>query len=123
MVFHWSLSDNKSPQVPKTLLSILADLNNAIVMMVSPHPLISKSSSPFINRLVTVPRAQITIGITVTFIFHSFFQFSSKVEVFMLLFTFFQFYSVVSRDSIVHNFASSLFLLIIIRSGRLAEIK
>ena len=43
------------------------------------------------------------------------------------LFTFFQFYSVVSRDSKVHNFADFLFffflLLIIIRSGLLAEIK
>ena len=36
--------------------------------------LISKSSSPFINPLVTVPRAPITIGIIVTFIFHSFFN-------------------------------------------------
>ena len=28
MVFHWSLSDSKSPQVSRTLLSILAVLNN-----------------------------------------------------------------------------------------------
>ena len=26
MVFHWSLSENKSPHVSRTLLSILADL-------------------------------------------------------------------------------------------------
>ena len=39
----------------------------------------------------------------------SFFQFPSKVEVLILLFNFFQFYSVVSRDSKVDNFASSLF--------------
>ena len=31
MVFHWSLSDSKSPQISRTLLSILADLNNAVV--------------------------------------------------------------------------------------------
>ena len=31
MVFHWSLSDSKFPQVSRTLLSILADLNNAVV--------------------------------------------------------------------------------------------
>ena len=30
MVFHWSLSDSKSPQVSRTLLSILTDLNNDI---------------------------------------------------------------------------------------------
>ena len=45
-VFHWSLSDSKSPQVSKTLLSILADLNNIIIWMVSSHLLISKSSNP-----------------------------------------------------------------------------
>ena len=28
---YWSLSDSKSPQVSRTLLSILADPNNAIV--------------------------------------------------------------------------------------------
>ena len=51
-----------------------------------------------------------------------FLQFSGKVNLFIFLFTFFQFYSMVSRNSKVHNFASSLFLLlIIIRSGRLAE--
>ena len=121
MVFHWSLSDRKSPQVSRTLLSILADLSNAVVWIVFIHPVISMSSSYFINPLVTVPRAPIPIGINVTFMFRSlfFFQFPSKVEVFIPLFTFFQFYSVDSRDSKVHNFASSLFLL----SGHLAEIR
>ena len=38
MVFHWSLSDSKSPQVSRTLLSILAVLNNAVVWMVSTRP-------------------------------------------------------------------------------------
>ena len=36
--------------------------------MVSIHPLISNSFRPFIDPLVTVPSAPITIGITVTFI-------------------------------------------------------
>ena len=110
MVFHWSLSDSKSPQVSRTLLGILAVLNNVVVWMVSTSPSTSKSSSPFCNPLVTVPNAPITIGIIVTCMFHSFFQFSSKVEVLILLFTFFQFYSVVSRDSKVDYFASSLFV-------------
>ena len=30
MTFHWSLSDNKSPQVHGTLLSILVYLNNGL---------------------------------------------------------------------------------------------
>ena len=72
MVFHWSLSDSKSPQVSRCLLSILADLNNAVVWTVSTRLVISKSSSPCINLLVTVPRAPITIGIIVTFMFHRF---------------------------------------------------
>ena len=65
MVFHWSLSDSKSPQVSRTLLSILAVLNNAVVWMVSTRPPISKSSSPFSNPLVTVANAPITIGIII----------------------------------------------------------
>ena len=87
MVFHWSLSDGKS-QVSRTLLSILADLNNAVVWMVSTHSLISKSSSPCTNPLVTVPSAPITIGITLTFIFHSFFNSLAKFR-FLSLFAFF----------------------------------
>ena len=43
--------------------------------------------------------------------FHSFFQFPSKVKILILLFTFFQFYSVVSRDSKVDNFANVLFFV------------
>ena len=123
MVFHWSLSDSKSPQVSTTLLSILAVLNNAVVWMVSSQPPTSKSSSPFSNPLVTVLKAPITIGIIVTCMFHSFSN--SQVEVLILLFTFFQFYSVVSRNSKVDNFANSLFffLLIIIKSGLLAKIR
>ena len=74
IVFHWSLSDSKSPQVSRTLLSILAIHNNAVVWMVSSHSPTSKSSSPFSNPLVTVPKASITIGIIVTFMFHSFFN-------------------------------------------------
>ena len=72
MVFHWSLSDSKSPQVSRTRLSILADVNNAVVCIVSTRPLLSKSSSPCINPSVTVPSAPITVSITVTFMFYSF---------------------------------------------------
>ena len=35
IVFQWSLSDSKSPQVSRTFLSILAVLNNVVVWMVS----------------------------------------------------------------------------------------
>ena len=74
MVFHWSLSDSMSPQVSRTLLRILAVLSNDVVWIVSTHPPTSKSSRPFNNPLVIVPKAPITIGTIVTFMFHSFFN-------------------------------------------------
>ena len=61
MVFNWSLSDSKSPQVSKTLLSNLAVFNNTVVWMVSTLPLLSRSSSPCCNPLVTVPSVPVTI--------------------------------------------------------------
>ena len=125
MVFHRSLSDSKSPQVSWILLSILAVFNNAVVWMVSTCPPTSKSSRPFNNPLVTVPKAPVTIGIIVTFMFHSFFQFSSKVEVLILLFTILSvlFCGQPGHQSPQFYKFSFFFLLIIIRSGLLAEIR
>ena len=79
MVFYWSLSDSKSPQVSRTRLSILAVLSNAVVWIVSTRPPNSKSSRPFNNLLITVPNAPITIGTIVTFnitVFHISFSWS-----------------------------------------------
>ena len=45
MFFYWSLSDSKSPGL------FWADLNNAVVLMVSNRPLIPKPSSPWTNLL------------------------------------------------------------------------
>ena len=109
MVFHWSLSDSKSPQVSRTLLSILAVFNNAVVWVGTTHPPTSKSSSPFSNPLVTVPKAPITIVIIVTYMFHSFFQSPSKVEVFILFSHFFSFIRLSAGTAKVDNFAISLF--------------
>ena len=109
MVSYRSLSDCKSPQVSRTLLSILSDLNNVVVWMASTRPIIAKSSSPCINPLVTVTREPITIGIIVTFMFHNFLKFRSKVHIVILIFIFFKFYSVVSWDSKAHNLVISLF--------------
>ena len=120
MVFHWSLSD-KSPEVSWTLLSILADLNNVVVWMVSTRPIISKSSSPFTNPLVTVPRAPITIGIIVTFMFYSFFNSLAKSRYLSFFSPSFNYtlWSAGTAKSTILQVLS--FLLIIIRSGRLAE--
>ena len=102
MVSHWNLSDSRSPQVSRTLLSILADLTNVVVWMVSTRPHIAKSSSPWTNYLLTVPRAPITIGISVTFMFNSWFNSQAK-----------------SRYS---SLSLSFNLLISTRSGRRAKI-
>ena len=131
MVFHWSLGDSKSPQVSRTLLSILAVLSNAVVVFTRPP--ISKSSRPLNNPLVMVPKAQITIGTIVNFMFNSFFNSLSKSRYLSFFSHSFSFYSVVSCDSKVDNFANSLFFyfffffffffVIITRSGLLAEIR
>ena len=111
-VFHisiWSLKDSKSPQIFRALLRILADLNNAVVWKVTTHLLMV--------LLVTVSRTPITIDIIVTFVFHIFFNLLSFFSLS------FKFYSVVSRDSKVRNFANSFLLLLIIKkSGCLAKI-
>ena len=100
----------KSLQVSRTLLSILADLNNC---MVSIHPLISKSPLPCTSPLMIVQRASIIIGITVTFMFHSFFNCLAR-SWYLSLFAFLQLYPVVSRK--VYYLVGSLFLLTITRS-------
>ena len=74
MVFHWSLYDSKSPQVSRTLLSILVVLSNAVIWIVSTNPPTSKSSRPFNNHLVIVQKAPITNGTIVNFLFYCFFH-------------------------------------------------
>ena len=74
MVSYWTLSESKSPQVSRTLLSILAVFTIALVWMVSTRPPTSKSSRPFNNSLVSVPKPAITISIIFTFIFLSLFN-------------------------------------------------
>ena len=61
-------------QVPRTLLSILVNLNNAVVWIVSSCPPISKSSSLLTKHLRIVLSAPITVAITVSFMFHKFFS-------------------------------------------------
>ena len=123
MVFHWILSDSKSPQASWTLLSILAVLNNAVVWMVSTRTLTSKSSSLFGNPLVTIPKAIITIGIIVTGMFHSFFNSLARsryISFFSHSFSFILWSAETAKSTILQVL---FFLLIIIRSGLLAEIR
>ena len=123
MIFHLSLSDSKFPQVSGTLLSILAILNNGVVWMVSTRLPTSKSSSPFNNPLVTVSKAPITIGIIVTFMFHNFFNSLARSR-YLSLFS--HSFCIILRS--VRTAKSTIlqvlfFLMIIIRSGLLAEIR
>ena len=175
-----------SPQVSRTLLSILANLNNVVVWMVSTRPLISKFSSPFYKHSLPVPKSPLHIIITIIIIiilwvfgpafshwclsesksrqvsttlhsilhdlnyaevwmystwlyFHALqslyrsfrdctmsrnyywyhrhfyvpqvFQFHSKIQILIFPFSFFQIYSVVSRDNKAHNVTRSLFFV------------
>ena len=113
MVFNWSLSDSKSPQGSRTLLSILAVLNNVVVWMVSTLSPTFKSSSPFNNPLVTVPKLPIIIGIVITFMFHSFFNSLARSKYLSF------FFAGTAKSTILQI----LFFLFIIRSGLLAEIR
>ena len=115
MDFYWSLSDSESPQVSRTLLSILAYLNN-VVWTVSTRPIISESSNP----LVTVLRAPITI---VTFMFSKSFSSLARSRYLSLFSRSFNFtlWSSKTAKSAIQQVLS--FWLIIIRSGRLAVIR
>ena len=125
MVFHWILSDSKSLQVSRTLLSILAVFNNAVVWMVSTHPPTSKSFRPFNNPSVTVPKAPITIGTIVTFMFHSFFNSQARSRYLSFFSHSFSFILWSARTVIwtILQILSYFLLLIIIRSGLLAEFR
>ena len=122
MVFHWRLSDSKSPQVSRTLLNILAVFNNAVVWMVSTRSPTSKSSGPFNNPLVTIPTAPITIGIIVTFMFHSFFNSLARSRYLSLFSHSFSFILWSAGTAKLTILQILFFLLIIIRSGLWAEI-
>ena len=76
----------------RTLLSILADLNNAVVRMVPILPPISNSSSPFSNSLKIVPSESATIGITVTRMVHSYFT-SLAMSIYFSIFSLSFFFS------------------------------
>ena len=112
MVFPWSFNACKPPQVSRTHLSILADLNYAAVWMVSTRLVISASSNPCTtstnyngyNRHFHVPPfffKSLARSRYWSFFSLSFTQWSAKFTILQVL----------------------PFLLIIMRSGRLAEIR
>ena len=111
MGFHLGLSDRKSPQVSRTLLSILANLNNAVVLVVSTSLLVSKTSRflfLFTNPLGIAPSAPITISITVTYKFQFFFSFLGRYWLLSSFSISFNFFSIVCRADKVHYLAGIL---------------
>ena len=119
-----NLSDSKSLQVSRTLFSILANRNNAVVWIISTCPLISKSSSLFINLLVIVLSAPTTIDITVTVMFPSFFSSLARSQFLsfhLLCFSFTQ-WSAGTAKSTIWQVLLFIFLSIT-RSGRLSGIR
>ena len=87
MIFYWSLIDNKCPQIFWALLCIQADLNNAILWMITTCSLILKSLSPFTSPLRIVPSSWITISLTVTFMFHYYFSSLARSRYLSLFFS------------------------------------
>ena len=85
--FHWNLSDSKSSQASWTL-SILADLNNAVVWIVFILPLNSNYSNHLSMPLWTVSSAPPTISITVTLMFLSHWGgvgWGVKIQIYLLI--------------------------------------
>ena len=89
--------------------------------MVSTHPSTSKSSSPFSNPLVTVPKSPITIDIIVTCMFLFFFNSLARLRYLSFFSHSFSFvlWSAGTAKSTILKFLP----LIIIRPGLLAEIQ
>ena len=108
----------------RTLLRILAVLNNTVVWMVSTRPPTSKSSSPFSNPLVTIPNAPITIDMIVTCMFHSFFNSLARSRYLSFVshsFNFILWPGGIAKSTILQ--VLFFFLLIINKSGLLAGIR
>ena len=103
--------ESERHQVSEIVLSILVDLNITLVWMFSTLTTISKSASPSTNSLVVVPSAPTITGITVIFMFYSFFSILLQVFSTYLSFCF------LSVLPTWHFFNA------ITRSGRLAVIR
>ena len=119
MVFHWILSESKSLQVPRTLLSILAVLNKTVLSMVFGHPQIYNFTRPLSKPSDTVTCTRIIIGIIVTLMFHSCFSSlaRSKYLSFLMPSLIFTMWSARTAKFPVKQV---LYSIIIIRSGFLA---
>ena len=96
MVFRWSLSDKKSPEVSRTLLSILANLNIILIWIVSIRP---QNFNLFFKPLGAVPSAPIIIGIITVLLFC--FNIIGSYMLFLLLLEDIQFHSLFSSLQVI----------------------
>ena len=101
MVIHRGLSDRKSLQVSRILLNILVNFSTTVFCMFSTGPPVSINSSLLSKLWGLFQTSQLQLA-SVTFVFHNFFYFSSKVLVSVSVFAFFDFHSVVCYDVKVH---------------------
>ena len=122
MAFLRSLSDSKSPKVCRTLVNILTDLNNAILWMIF-TPLLSWYFQVFQSHYqsfgVIVPKTTITIGITSPSCSIVVLVFLQSLDIYLS----FNFLCGLPGRQIPQFGIFSFFLLIITRSGGLAEIR
>ena len=129
MVFHGSLIDSTSPQVSRTLLSILADLNNAVVWMVSTRALISESSGPCKNLLWLHRVHQLQLvspSLSRSIVFFNSQARSTHLSLSSILFSFTLWLAGTTKSNIRQVFLLLLLLLLLLtitRSGLLAEIR
>ena len=109
-IIHWSLSDSKNSRVSRTLLSILTDVNKAVIWIFSFLHLISNSSNLFTKPLKIVPSTLTIIGITVTVMFYTFVISKSKyLSFFLLYFIFTWLFAKIAKSSRWQVFFSFFF--------------
>ena len=103
MVIHWSLSDSKSPQVSRTFLSILVDLNNTVVLMLSARSLIFNSSSP-LSKLLGIVRVHqlLLVSLSCSIAFISSLVISKYLSLFSFSLIFIQWSSETAKSTIRH---------------------
>ena len=108
-------------QVSSSFQDSSQDSGRSLVSIVSTRLTTSMSSRPFNNPLVIVPKAPITIGTIVTFMFHSLFNSLARSR-YLSFFSLSLRFILWSTGTAKRQFCKFSFLLIIIRSGLLAGI-
>ena len=122
MIFHLSPIESNSPPVFRSPLSILTDLNNAVVCIVSVRLLISNSSRLFSKPVETVKSAPMQLVSRPLWCYITFFNLARTTNLFPFWHFFVDFHSVVHRgDKVSYTQDPLFFSFIITRSGFLSK--